>query len=172
MSTAVGTAIDTAITALSSADQGVALKCWDAIAGVLDQAYGVVGQDDQATTADSTTSSSFVDASGYPTWTVTVPLTKTYLLDVDLDLYVQTSSAIAVFDVQVDGVSISGQPTNAQTVLIDPVLTTTRVHFIVKCALTAGSRTFKLRWKRSTGSGTLTVASSPSQFRCFTLRGA
>lgn len=150
---------------------GLGVAYLKAIADVTLIATGIVGQDDQATSSDSTTSSSFVDAAGYPTWTVSVPLAKTYTLDVDLELYVQGSASIGQFEIQVDGSSPAGQPTNAQAVRLDQVLTTTRVHFQVLVALSAGSHTFKLRWKRTLGAGTLTVSASPQNFRCFTLRG-
>jgi hypothetical protein len=126
-------------------------------------------QDDQPCVNDSSNSAVFVDAVGYPTYTVTVPAARTYLLDVDLSCFVGVAIDDVFFRVLVDGSPIAGQPTHASRAEISAINDRERLSWRIVTPLTAGSHTLKLQW-HTNGVGTANVLTG-FDFRLFTLQG-
>jgi|SRR5579871_4034368 len=146
------------------ATDGFLVALVDAIMASLDYQ----GQSDAQASAANTNSGVFVDATGYPTWTVTVPVTKTYVLHVDLSCWMGTAADTVRFQIAVDGTGPSGQPIWAQRFLFNQTGVHTRLSWRQSLSLTAGSHTIKLQWL-TLGPGF--IQSDTNDWRCFTLTG-
>jgi hypothetical protein len=130
---------------------------------------GFIAQDDQVAANVTSTNTSFEDIAGFPGWTTSVPLTKTYLLTVDVGLYAGTAAGGVDFRVTVDGVAPPNQPVNAQHYFFNTINDHRRLAFRMPVTLVAGQHTFRLQWKVSAAGPTLVIDLNDS--RCFTLTG-
>lgn len=156
---------------------GVSVAVRDTLVAMFDSilcATGLIGQNDAfALGSTSTTSASFADvgngtSTGFASWTVTVPIAKTYLLHVGVRNFMSVpGSANTYYQVLVDGATPS-QPTAAARVICNSTNVYSFASWPVPLALAAGSHTFKLQWRVDSGA-TANVDGVAS--RMFTLVG-
>lgn len=122
----------------------------------------------------STTSTTFVDvgngtSTGFSSWTFTVPIAKTYVIDVNCSAYKGASSGSTIiwWRLLVDGVA---QPeTSEMTSFYGSAEGNKHFVFSAPVALSAGSHTVKLQWKVS--SGMTANVDAATEGRCFRVRG-
>lgn len=150
----------------------------DTLVALLDTTLCIVGYQAQndafALGSATTTSTSYVDvgngsSTGFSSWTFSVPVAKTYTIDVNASAYKSASSGGSQlwFQFVVDGVA---QPTTSEmTTFFATNFDQKHLIFSVPVALTAGSHTVKLQWKVS-ASMTANVDAA-TEGRCFRVRG-
>jgi hypothetical protein len=123
----------------------------------------------------STTSTSFVDigngtTTGFPTYTVSVPIAGTYRVDVDLALYQSVSAGGANnMTLQLANTTTSNNYSTS-SMIVEPILgQLNRVHFSVWVDMVAGNNTLKLQWKVLSGA---TWNTDSNSFRTYTVTSA
>jgi hypothetical protein len=136
---------------------------------------GYQAQNDAFAIANATTTSTtFVDvgngtSTGFAPWTFSVPVAKTYMIDVNCSA-VKTASVSNTqlwFQLLVDGVAQPAQ--SGMTTFYSSNFDQKHFTFGVPVALTAGSHTVKLQWKVS---ASMTAAVDPTtEGRCFRVTG-
>lgn len=146
---------------------GLGLAYMKAQADAIMCATGYQGQSDAAGSADSTSSTSFVDVSGFSSYSFTAPLAKTYLVHVDMSCYVATAVNNVSIRLMKDGASVFDSP--AARLAFSTLLEHSRLSFRCPVAMTVGANVLKLQWKVSSGAGSVNV--DTSDFRCFTVSG-
>jgi hypothetical protein len=120
--------------------------------------------------AASTNSTSFADvgngsSTGFSSWTVSAPVTKTYMLTADLSLYASVLGFFYTFRVVVGSTNYEAAHMNGSFVAINAAHSKA---FSVPVALVAGNNTIKLQWKTDGG---LTAAVDTNSYRSFSLIG-
>ncbi len=120
----------------------------------------------------TTTSTSFVDVgdgttTGFAPWTFSVPVARTYVIDVNCSAYKSASSGNTSLSwrLLVDGV---GQPTSSAMTGFFGSEGNRHFNFSVPVALSVGSHTIKLQWLVSTGMTARVDAATEG--RCFSVR--
>lgn len=122
--------------------------------------------------AASTTSGSYVDigngtSTGFPAWSVSIPITKTYLLHIDTSAYSSVGAGAISYQITVDGSAPGGQPASFFNIIQLPAIDQVhRLHYCIPVALTAGTRSIVLQWYTNT-----TAQVDSLNFRAFTLVG-
>ena len=138
-------------------------------------AVGYQAQVDNAVIDSATSNSTSISVigdqitTGFSPSSFTIPITKTYLVHVNLSCYVTGSVGWANFRVAIDGSEPAGQPTSSQHFYFNTVSEHTRISFFVPIAFTSGSRTVTARWAVQTADTIISVNSD--DFLCFTLMG-
>ena len=132
-----------------------------------------IDQSDQAASNSSQSTQTFQDVPGYATWTPTPPVTKTYLLRVDLAFF---SSVLPAADTAYFQVVVGGSTNYFLNAMSHGIYNTNQnmLHsFRVPVSLVGGNglsaNTIKLQW-RTAGAGT-TMNTNAASYRCFTLTG-
>lgn len=135
--------------------------------------YQGLQSDSFAIAVANTSSTTFVDVgdgstTGYAPWTFSVPVARTYVIDVNCSAIKVTSSGSTQlsFQLLVDGVA---QPTTTEmTTFFASNFDQKHFLFSVPVALTAGSHTIKLQWKVS---ASMTARVDPAtEGRCYRVR--
>lgn len=103
---------------------------------------------------------------GFSAWSITVPLTKTYLLRVDLSCFASTAGGLLSFGTMVDGSPMARLKT--QQLFFNVANQHMRMSWCQPLALTAGARSVVLQWSVVSP---VVANVDASDFRCFTLTG-
>lgn len=123
---------------------------------------GFQGQSDALATTSNTTSGTFADIGGLSSWAFVAPMTRWYLLNVDLSVFSSGSACTCYFRVVVGSTNyeISAMRVDLTNVGVRVVSS-----FKVPVLLTAGSNTIKLQWKTNAAQ----VNTEADTFRTFTI---
>lgn len=121
--------------------------------------------------SDSRGANTFADATtAYGTWTVAVPVAKTYLLRVDLSCYMTVGADQVAFQVMVDGGAVAAQPDFAARFYFNSLSEHNRLSWLCPIAFAStGNKAIKLQWRVVNAAGTVTT--NADDFRMFTLFG-
>jgi hypothetical protein len=142
---------------------------------VMLSSLGLIGQSDaNALGAASTSATIFGDvgngsSTGFPSWTVSVPIAKTYLLHVSVRNFMTVpGSTVTYYQVVVDGNVIS-QPVASSRVVCNASNTYSFASWQVPISFSStGNHTIKLQWKVDSGA---TANVDTIATRMFTLVG-
>lgn len=145
---------------------GLGMAYLKAIADATLCAVGYQGQDYQAATASTSSSLSFVDVGGFPSWSFTAPIAKTYLVHVDCTASLTgLTNGVLFWQVVNNGNAI----TPSQSFVFNSNLWALPMSFRVPVSMVAGTNVIKLQWKVNNASAVATTATT--NFRCFTVTG-
>jgi hypothetical protein len=135
---------------------------------------GYQAQSVAMSTAATTTSASFVDAAGWSTFTFNAPIAKTYVVHVDLAVFLSAGNGYAYFQLVNTTTSTNYAPADA-VVYLPSGLTVAATQlsvpksFRIPVAMSAGNNVLKLQWKQSGGATIGTDTTSTP--RTFTVTG-
>ena len=160
---------DTPVPQLGADASGLSLAYMKGMADALMCGVGFQGQSDAAASTGSTSSTSYVDVSGYSSYSFTAQIAKTYLVTVVCTAFASVASggnAVARFRLL----------NNADTYLpvngfmqFPQVNIHERLVFQIPVAMVAGTNTLKLQWLSDDGADTINTNSN--NMRCFTVQG-
>jgi hypothetical protein len=146
-------------------------------AALIDAILSSVGYRDQSvamSTSATTNSTSFVDATGWASYTFNAPIAKTYVVHVDLAVFLSAGNGYAYFQLVNTTTSTNYAPADA-VVYLPSGLTVAATQlsvpksFRIPVLMAAGNNVLKLQWKQSGGATIGTdISSTP---RTFTVTG-
>lgn len=114
---------------------------------------GVQLESNNALSANSTSSASFVDVPG-SSITFTAPIAKTYVVHCDFAFYITSGTSGAQFRLVVNG---DNGPTLTFGGTNQPLSTHTPLHLMHSAACVAGANTIKIQWLGISGTTTVNV---------------